>query len=352
MMVLVLTAGVLSAAAVETRRAPTDGTVRAAGGRPVDVDADVTTTTRRTGRPSESTSTTSASTTRAPVSAVPSTTATSGPPGSTSTSVRVTTTAPPVVVEIPFSSGRTSWTGVTSGVTITVKVDKANPDAGEPVRFDVEASSASRACCAIVLRFGDGSMYPQQNQNGPCVPGAPQGHGPVSLSTVHTYSGNNQWMFEARALTGNCDEPGGAGALFGILQVGPSSTGQGPARPDIWMARSGFIGENGQPAHQGDRSWAAVVAIAKDDDGWVRSAKLDWGDGTKPQVFASGMICRPTVTGWPGGTQIAFGAVGSGEGVHHYANPGTYTVTVTAVSTGCDGTVTQTGTGTLVWDTA
>lgn len=350
MMVLVLMAGVLSAAAVESKRAATDATVRAAAGRPNGVDADVTAPTSQSSRPSGSTSTTSP--TRTSTTAVPATTATTAAPGSTSTSVRPTIASPPIVVQIPFSSGRTSWTAVASGVTITVKVDKASPAAGEPVRFDVEASSASRACCALVLRFGDGSMYPQQNQNGPCAPGAPQGHGPVSLSTVHTYSGNNQWMFEAQALTGNCDEPGGAGALFGILQVGPSSTGQGPARPDVWIARTGYMGENGQPAHQGDRSWAAVVAIAKDDDGWVRSAKLDWGDGTKPQVYASGMTCRPTVTGWPGGTQIAFGAVGSGEGVHHYANPGTYTVTVTAVSTGCDDTVTQTGTGTLVWDTA
>lgn len=238
-------------------------------------------------------------------------------------------------------------------MTITMKVDKASPGVGEPVRFDVEASSATRACCVLVVGFGDGATYGQPNEHGPCAPGAPQGHGPVSVTTSHAYGRPNQYMFEVRAFTGNCQEDGGVGTLFGIFQVGPPSTGQGPTLPHVELSRTMILGENGQPApHQGDRTWAAVVAVAKDDDGWVRSATLDWGDGTPPQVFPTGMTCRPTLTGWPGGTQIAFGAVGSGEGVHHYATPGTYTVTVTAVSTGCDGTVTQTGTGSLVWDTA
>ncbi|MDQ6727148.1 MAG: hypothetical protein M3066_13415 [Actinomycetota bacterium] len=226
-----------------------------------------------------------------------------------------------------------------------MKVDKANPGVGEPVQFDIEASSATRACCVIVAQFGDGAVSGQQSGTGPCVPGAPQGHGPVSLSTSHAYAVNSQYMFWIKALTGNCDEPGVAAQLFGELQVGSPQTGQGPSRPNVTVSRTGI-------SHPGDRTWAEVLAIAKDDDGWVRTATLDWGDGTPPQVFPTGMVCRPTISGYPGGTQIVFGSAGSGEGVHHYAAPGTYTITVTAVSTGCDGTMTQTGMGSLVWDTA
>jgi len=231
-----------------------------------------------------------------------------------------------------------------------VKVDRAAPRAGEPVHFDVEASSATRACCDLVLRFGDGSTYPDHSEPRSCPSGRPQGHGPVTLGATHTYAQNNQWMFEVKALTGNCEEPAGSGTMFGTIQVGPSSTGQGPTLPDVMLARTGFLNQaDGQPAHQGDRTWASVVAIANDEDGWVRSARLDWGDGTPPQIFPSGMTCRPTVTGWPGGTQVA---LATGDAIHHYSTPGSYTVTLTAVSTGCDGTVSQTGAGSLVWDTA
>jgi hypothetical protein len=364
LMVLVLTAGVVSAAAVGNRRASTgealragdgglaaDGTVRAAGGRLSGVSAEAPTTPPgRPGGPAVP-----AASPERPTSTTtpPATTVTTRRPGSTSSS----TTVPPVpsspAVEIPFSPGRTSWTGVSSGVTITVTVDKAAPAAGEPLHFDVVASSATRSCCDIVLRFGDGTMYPEEREPWSCPSGGPQGHGPVTSSVTHTYGQNNRWTFWAQAITGNCDEASGSGALFGEIQVGPTQTGQGPAVPDVWVARSGFLGDPGQPPpHQGDRTWASVVGTAKDDDGWVRSASIDWGDGTPKQVVQSGMICRPAMTGWPSGTQITFGAVASGEGTHHYAAPGTYTVTVTAVSTGCDGTMTQTGRGSLVWDTA
>ncbi|MDQ2827219.1 MAG: hypothetical protein M3Y04_09730 [Actinomycetota bacterium] len=356
LIVVVMTAGAVSAAAVVNRGSSAggavrndgttldaDGTVRAAGKRLAAVDAAAAAS--RASRLPESTSTTGAPATTVTTGRPGSTSTSTSAPKSTSTSTSVANTSDPIIVKIPYTAGRTSWTGVSEGVTITVKVDKANPAAGEAVHFDVEASSATHACCVIVVKFGDGSQYGQQNETGPCAPGAPQGHGPVTASTSHTYGRNNQYMFEVRALTGNCDDPGGAPTLFGELLVGSPSTGQGPMLPNVMLARSGM-------PHPGDRTWAWVVAVAKDDDGWVRTARLDWGDGTPPEVYPTGMTCRSSLTGWPDGTQIMFGAVGSGEGIHHYAAPGAYTVTVTAVSTGCDGTVTQTGTGSLVWDTA
>ena len=251
--------------------------------------------------------------------------------------------ADPTDVEIPFSAGRTSWTGVSNGVSITVTVDKATPRAGEPVRFDVEASSANGACCDLAILFGDGSMFPWQRPSWTCPSGGPKGNGPVRLSATHTYNRDGRWMFNAQATTGNCRDGAETSGLFGTIEAGAGpSTGQGPAVPEV------FLGRTSRPAgHENDLTWASIVARAGDHDGWIRSVSLDWGDGTPPQAFSGYMSWRPNLSGWPGETEKS---LPTGAAIHHYAEPGPYTITLTAVSTGCDGTTTQQGTGSLTWE--
>lgn len=352
LILVVLAAGVLSAAAVGGRPPAIDGSVRAAGVEASRLAAEANARAMANtvpGLPAQPTSTST------PPTSGPTTTV-STTPGSTSTTVGPTPSTvanhpdrerygrvEPDDVEVPFSPGQTTWSGVAGGVNISVTVDKAAPRAGEPIRFEVEASSAAHICCNVAILFGDGYMFPQQNPSHICPSGGPQGHGPIRLSATHTYNRAGRWLFNVQAMTGNCREPGKSNSLFGALEVGPGpSTGQGPEVPNVSIYQTGHVGP------QLDRTWATVVAEVTDDDGWIRSMSLDWGDGSPPQPVGGGyMYCQETRSGWPVPT---LKRIHTGEAVHHYAAAGTYTITLTAVSTGCDGSMTQTGKGTFLWE--
>ena len=80
---------------------------------------------------------------------------------------------------------------------------------------------------------------------------------------------------------------------------------------------------------------------------------VDWGDGTAPETLPGDPIpCRAVVPyAWPTGDYVSVpvSTPGATSPLHHYDNPGTYTVTVTARSTACDGSQPQEATGTRGW---
>ena len=61
-----------------------------------------------------------------------------------------------------------------------------------------------------------------------------------------------------------------------------------------------------------------------------------------------GVTCNPhPLTGWPTASRMM---IATGSTFHHYDVPGTYTVTVTGISTSCDGTSElQEGRKTIRW---
>ena len=68
------------------------------------------------------------------------------------------------------------------------------------------------------------------------------------------------------------------------------------------------------------------------------------------------VACRTDESGWPVGSMLVLRETVPApmstfvlSPTHTYAAPGTYTVTVSVVSTGCDGTVPQRTTRTLSW---
>jgi hypothetical protein len=92
-------------------------------------------------------------------------------------------------------------------------------------------------------------------------------------------------------------------------------------------------------AAQVQASRITVNTSANDPDGYVSGFTVDWGTGT-PDSFpgGNGANCSATEYGgvfWPNGP-------GSGMFTSPVLPAGTYTVTVTATATGCDGKDTQT----------
>lgn len=247
----------------------------------------------------------------------------------------------PGTVVIPYEAGRTVWEGVSNGVLLRVRVDTASPRAGDPVRFTVEAETHDHACCGLYLLYGDGG-----NSNwamtwpGGCDAAVP---GKVSAEYTHVYNQAKRWEFSFQAATGRCGVDNIWTALHGYLEVLPGvARSQGPALPVVKQ-----VLEARDPSQTPPPGSLQVWAEAEDTDGFISGFVVDFGDGTPAETYLGDrMGCRPTPSGWPA-RSLAW--LRDPYASHQYAAPGTYTITVTAVSTGCDGGERQTAAGTMTY---
>ena len=355
---VVLLAGVLAAFSRDTS-GPPHGRVSAAGRSAIPVAADATTTTTV-----PATTVAAPVTTKVPAPASPTSTRPASPPVTTRP-VPTTTAAPaastptrstranlgiddPTGVEVPFVAGSTSWSGTTNGITITVRSDKAYPRAGEAIGFDIDLRSPDSPCCNVSFLTGDGYTFTAQAKRG-CGGGEP-GWVTAHFHTSHTYNLDGRYAFNVMASTGSCTTSGPRANLFGTIEIAPGlTTAQGPSLPHVDVDYSVQ-----PPGHDDDLSWLSLAGLVTEEDGWIRRVSIDWGDGTPPTVFGGAVgsafnpnVCTSTISGWPVGGLVP---IFTGSAIHHYAAPGTYRVTTSALSTACDGvSAPQIGTGTLTW---
>ena len=331
--------------------AGSDDTTASTGVAPDPTDTAHTTAT--TGVSTSTTGTSNMSTTRSR----PATTATTTERPSTTT----TTTAPaggPVVtteaeerggdqislpaggVMFPAEAGRSIWEATSNGITIRVRVDPAVPRGGQVVRFYVNVSGPADTCCDAVVGF-DGHFFNQVGRNGSTCPSV-SGN---AFETSFVYNNAGLVRFKVRA--DDCSDTV-IGWLSGWLEVteGQSSV-QGPALPTL------KLGNYGPTEHQGDSHYLPLLISAQDTDGWISQFVVDWGDGNAPETLTGDPLpCRAWAPwGWPGGTRVSlpFNTPGATSPMHFYSTAGTYTVTVTARSTACDGSQPQEGTDTMTW---
>ena len=119
-------------------------------------------------------------------------------------------------------------------------------------------------------------------------------------------------------------------------------TGQGPSLPKVTLAQGGPV-----PGHENDYLYVSLIGWADDADGFVRTLLLDWGDGSPVQTLPGDSLgCRPSATGWPKRSSAMISR--TPPVWHQYFEKLTFfTVTVTAISTGCDGSQEQRAIGSL-----
>ena len=303
--------------------------------------------------------TTAAPPTTAPVDDTPTTTTTTAAPATTTAAPAPapapdpaqakprTTVAPapakaksgsyPGSISFGYQAGRTSWSGTSNGIDMAMSIDKANPKTGESVNFTFTFAATSHSCCMYGISFGDGG--PVSSESLECSNVGPHTR---TFTATRSYNKAGRWQFTLTARTSDCIHDPGAqplnGYLYGWIEVVPggTTTSQGPSLPTF---RNG-VTRYGPTQYDNDPSYVTVAAQVSDADGYVAKLVVDYGDGATATYPEQGWGCRQTASGWPEGSFLQ--TPNNPPPTHQYATPGTYTVTVTAYSQGCDGRDVQT----------
>lgn len=245
----------------------------------------------------------------------------------------------PGSVSFPFQAGRTSWAGTSYGTDLAVSIDTATPLSGVPVTFTLTVGHPQKKCCSYGFSTGDGGVY---SDNGECADAV---LGSSTWTITRAYNKAGRWKFTFTGITKECGGPPNEYPyMYGWIEVAPGgpATSQGPSLPTFKT-----FGRMGPTQYDNDHSHLAVIAQVTDTDGYVFKIVVDWGDGTSETFPEKDMGCRPSPSGWP---QESFMKTPTDPApVHHYQQQGTYKVTATAYSSGCDGRDVQQASSSFDW---
>ena len=290
-------------------------------------------------------------------------TATPLPEGPATTTTTIP--APPTTSPSTIAVSRTTTTTAAADLRPSIRIEAvpATPTAGETVRFVVTATQAGN-CCSIHLTPGDGvAPAAPQSPNCTAAPGSPQ-----RTEFTHVYNTPGTWTVTARSDAGRaCDIEDATRAAFpGGRPAGTVPPIDTPAQPQRsaslqLVVKPGVTVSQGPKAPQIEASLlptaggVALDGAVFDLDGWVAKVTVEWGDGAPPVVLVPSRPCQNVASGWPAGIPLLMRDLPPGVTLgwvvppptHGYAAPGTYTVRVTALSTGCDGGSPQEVTRTL-----
>jgi hypothetical protein len=103
-------------------------------------------------------------------------------------------------------------------VTVTVRIDKGAPKAGEPVAFEVVLSSATQACCRAQLRPGDDASF-DTDGGLICLPLEAAGIRSATFRWTHVYAQSGRFTLSVIARAGLCSEPAATGGVTGTIEV-------------------------------------------------------------------------------------------------------------------------------------
>jgi hypothetical protein len=226
-------------------------------------------------------------------------------------------------------------------MTLTVDVAPADAATGQDVTISARVTDTDGFWSGGRVEYGDGSATPLPHWVAGCVPPRP-GEEPdrtpqpsdETKTFHHAYAKAGTYTVKVVADTSRLCSPGhpveSMTKSAEVRVTGEDMPSNGPAQP-----RASILDP------EGDFLAVAFTIAGSDADGVASAYSLDFGDGSAPLTgeLWSGGCPPPGESGYPSGG-------GRQDVTHEYATAGTYTVTLTVTSTGCDGEHPQTGTAT------
>lgn len=227
------------------------------------------------------------------------------------------TTTKPVYEPKPSYEPKPTYTKPPTTGALSVELyPYTEAKAGAEMQWKVKAYDPDGRLLKVVLYFGDGSST-SSGAEGPCGEGVA-----VKKFFPHTYAKAGTFSAKAVVTTGECGAATETKTAYASVKVYAAGTGNGPAAPTVTV----------------EQVEGALLALhGTDADGWVKKFYVDWGDGSESYAGP-----RP-FDGCQDGKPSSWDTTAS----HDYAAPGTYTVTVTVLSTNCDAGQGQTKSVTL-----
>jgi len=249
-------------------------------------------------------------------------------------------------VFIPSAPGQHQWTATSpDGIWMRVTMQPGAPRSGDLVTLTVEhRGRPDEGCCSVALDYGADTLSQ----------GVRMGWGPTcpTLPGVGTDTFPHIWNKPQRAhlsvfVGAMCSDRRGDFFIMFDVPYGKPPSSQGPLLPKFGHTVAGW-----DDPCIGDMACESIWTEVADDDGYLTRLVVDWGNGTAPTTVAGSGdvdgkgICYMSKAGWPNGTSLS---TPHPSPYHRFAKPGTYTQTLTAFSTGCDGKQQQRASTTLTW---
>jgi hypothetical protein len=217
-------------------------------------------------------------------------------------------------------------------MTLDLTVEPAHPRAGEIVHFRVSVTDAEGGLFQIGVDPGDvraggssGRMIVDCVAPKPDEPARERSPASDTRDFTYAYRVSGERHFSVTVTSNGCWRETREAELTGTLTVAAAAaSSNGPHAPEATVFQDLDAALPGE---------VRMSIGALDRDGVVRRVIVDWGDGSTPSArdVPTGegtCVNEPMMYPWSGDTHTLD---------HVYASAGTYTVTASIVSTGCDG---------------
>lgn len=149
----------------------------------------------------------------------------------------------------------------------------------------------------------------------------------------HAYRYAGTWTVTAVFLTAPCGQDDRREyRATATVEVTPAEVPtNGPERPRL--------GDVGADPHRTKPGVTQAQALVSERDGYITEVRYAWGDGSPDTVFTFPLAeCVDPPDHWPSSSSpTSLNDTEWADPEHRYPRPGEYEMTVTAVSTGCDG---------------
>lgn len=219
---------------------------------------------------------------------------------------------------------------------MSITVDTSHPAAAQIVHFTVHVHTDNWTEMPSIS-WGDQMSYGLDG--GPTTGWCSTGPHDFTYTGEHAYRYSGQFQFVFGDGYENCPADGHDQMVIikGLIHVGPGPfLHNGPIQPTAGWSGQMWI-------TNGDPHLVYIQAGGGDNDGWEDTLTVDWGDGSTPwtKSVAPPSVCEPANQSPPRPYAWPVFAMGTGTISHQYPSSGTYTITVSVHSEGCDGSEPQ-----------